>query len=111
VLGRDGEDEEVIWLKIEPKYFCKGGWTCDSLICPRANHRADRSTRLNAAGARLARVRPALPIANVLLHSNETTPCARNGRALSIVARNLQHQIETYDDYEDAYAVKLVLVS
>ena len=75
---------------------------------------ADRSfdpARLNAAGERLARVRPALPIANVLLHSNETTPCARNGRALSIVARNLQHQIETYDDYEDAYAVELVLVS
>jgi len=74
------------------------------------NHPTDRSTRLNAAGERLARVRPALPIANVLLHSNETTPCARNGRALSIVARNLQHQIETYD-YEDAYAVELVLVS
>jgi hypothetical protein len=27
VLGRDGEDEEVIWVKSEPKYFCEGGWT------------------------------------------------------------------------------------
>jgi hypothetical protein len=23
VSGRDGEDEEVIWLKSEPEYFCK----------------------------------------------------------------------------------------
>jgi hypothetical protein len=26
-VGRDGEDEEVIWLRSEPKYFCEGGWT------------------------------------------------------------------------------------
>jgi hypothetical protein len=34
VLGRDGKDEEVIWVKSEPKYFCEGGWTGDTLICP-----------------------------------------------------------------------------
>jgi hypothetical protein len=33
VSGRDGEDEEVIWVKSEPKYFCKGGWTGVSVIC------------------------------------------------------------------------------
>jgi hypothetical protein len=27
MLGRDGEDEEVIWVKREPEYFCKGDWT------------------------------------------------------------------------------------
>jgi hypothetical protein len=31
-LGRDGEDEEVIWVKSEQKYFCEGGWTCKSLF-------------------------------------------------------------------------------
>jgi hypothetical protein len=36
-LGRDGDDEEVIWVKSEPKYFREGGWTCDSVICPSAN--------------------------------------------------------------------------
>jgi hypothetical protein len=30
-VGRDGRDEEVIWVKSEPKYFCKRGWTCKSL--------------------------------------------------------------------------------
>jgi hypothetical protein len=34
VLGRDGEDEEVIWVKSEPEYFCKGGWTGSWVICP-----------------------------------------------------------------------------
>jgi hypothetical protein len=33
-VGRDGEDEEVICVKSEPKYFCQGGWTGKSLICP-----------------------------------------------------------------------------
>jgi hypothetical protein len=33
-VGRDGEDEEVIWVKSEPKYFCEGGWTCDSQKSP-----------------------------------------------------------------------------
>jgi hypothetical protein len=27
-------DVQVIWVKSEPKYFCKGGWTGVSLICP-----------------------------------------------------------------------------
>jgi hypothetical protein len=27
VLGRDGEDEEVICVKSEPEYFCEWGWT------------------------------------------------------------------------------------
>jgi hypothetical protein len=34
VLGRDGKDEEVIWVKSEPKYFFKRGWTGMPLICP-----------------------------------------------------------------------------
>jgi hypothetical protein len=33
VLGRDGEDEEVIWVKSEPEYFCKGDWTGSWVIC------------------------------------------------------------------------------
>jgi hypothetical protein len=28
------DDVEVIWVKSEPKYFCKGGWTGVSVICP-----------------------------------------------------------------------------
>jgi hypothetical protein len=27
VLGRDANDIEVIWVRSEPEYFCKGGWT------------------------------------------------------------------------------------
>ena len=27
-------DVEVIWVKRTPEYFCEGGWTCDSAICP-----------------------------------------------------------------------------
>jgi hypothetical protein len=34
VLGRDGEDEGVIWVKSEPEYFCKGDWTSKPVICP-----------------------------------------------------------------------------
>jgi hypothetical protein len=30
VSGRDGENEEVSWVKSEAEYFCKGGWTCDA---------------------------------------------------------------------------------
>jgi hypothetical protein len=26
-VGRDGDDEEVIWVKWEQKYFCKEDWT------------------------------------------------------------------------------------
>jgi hypothetical protein len=26
-VGRDGSTHEVIWVKREEKYFCKGGWT------------------------------------------------------------------------------------
>jgi hypothetical protein len=37
VLGRDGEDEEVIWVKSEPEYFCKGDWTSKPAICPSGN--------------------------------------------------------------------------
>jgi hypothetical protein len=33
-VGRDAEDEEVIWVKSEPEYFCGWGWTGKSLICP-----------------------------------------------------------------------------
>jgi hypothetical protein len=27
-------DVEVIWLESEPEYFCKWGWTGESVICP-----------------------------------------------------------------------------
>jgi hypothetical protein len=27
-------DIKVIWVKREGKYFCKWGWTANSLICP-----------------------------------------------------------------------------
>ena len=35
-VGRDGEDEEVICLGSEPKYFCERGWTGVSVIARRA---------------------------------------------------------------------------
>jgi hypothetical protein len=35
-VGRDGEDEEVICLGSELKYFCKWGWTGVSVIARRA---------------------------------------------------------------------------
>jgi hypothetical protein len=31
VLGRDGEEAEVICVKREQEYFCEGGWTGKSL--------------------------------------------------------------------------------
>ena len=31
-MGRDGENEEVIWVKSELKYFCEWGWTVDSAL-------------------------------------------------------------------------------
>jgi hypothetical protein len=30
-------DVQVIWVRSEPKYFCKGGWTGVSVICPAGN--------------------------------------------------------------------------
>ena len=33
-VGRDGEDKQVIWVRSEPEYFCKEGWTGVSVICP-----------------------------------------------------------------------------
>jgi hypothetical protein len=38
--GRDGWGYEVIWVRRERKYFCKGGWTAfyaRTLICPSGN--------------------------------------------------------------------------
>ena len=32
---------QVIWVKSEPKYFCKQGWTCDLAICPSGNRQID----------------------------------------------------------------------
>jgi len=46
VLGRDGEDEEVIWVKSEPEYFCKGGWTDAWVICPSRQNQSTESLRI-----------------------------------------------------------------
>jgi hypothetical protein len=35
----------VIWVKSEPKYFCKGGWTGVATQPVGQNHPTDRSTR------------------------------------------------------------------
>jgi hypothetical protein len=33
-VGRDDGDIEVIWSFGKPEYFCREGWTDDSVICP-----------------------------------------------------------------------------
>jgi hypothetical protein len=30
-------DVQVIWVKSEPEYFCRTGWTYHSVICPAGN--------------------------------------------------------------------------
>jgi hypothetical protein len=32
VSGRDGDNEQVSWVKSEAEYFLIQGWTCDSLF-------------------------------------------------------------------------------
>jgi hypothetical protein len=27
LVGRDGDTTELIWVRMEMKYFCKSGWT------------------------------------------------------------------------------------
>jgi hypothetical protein len=48
--GGTSMDIEVIWVRREPKYFCKWGWTVNQspcrLICP-----AGKSTELSATTA------------------------------------------------------------
>jgi hypothetical protein len=39
-------DQEVIWVKRQWKYFCEGGWTGVSVICPSAPDRADPLSQL-----------------------------------------------------------------
>jgi hypothetical protein len=34
VLGWDASDLEVIWVKREPEYFYRRGWTDKWVICP-----------------------------------------------------------------------------
>jgi hypothetical protein len=36
-VGWDGGDMKVIWVRRKQKYFCKRGWTANSLICPSGN--------------------------------------------------------------------------
>jgi hypothetical protein len=35
------DDVEVIWVKKEQEYFCKGGWTSVSVICRSGNRRIE----------------------------------------------------------------------
>jgi hypothetical protein len=42
--GRTGRVLKVIWVRREAKYFCKWGWTGNSLICP-SGSRAVRGSR------------------------------------------------------------------
>jgi hypothetical protein len=51
-MGRDGGDIEVIWVRREPKYFCKEGWTAKSPNSP-SGKSVDLSTvarRVNPVG-------------------------------------------------------------
>jgi hypothetical protein len=44
----------VIWVKSEPEYFCKEGWTGEQLICPPGNRQIVRLTERHHLVRRIA---------------------------------------------------------
>jgi hypothetical protein len=46
-VGRDGSTHEVIWVKREEKYFCKGGWTGNLQNSPSGKSRDGLLDRAN----------------------------------------------------------------